>query len=236
VLLVEDNPDLAFGLRTSLEVEGYDVLHAETGKQGFDRARETAPDLVVLDLMLPEMSGYEVLRRLRRAGCSMPVLILTAKGEEADKVQGFRLGADDYVVKPVGVLEFLARVEALLRRGQPWSGAGVYRFEDLEVDVDRRTVRVRGLEVDLSPLEFDLLSVLAHRRGKLVSRGELLKEVWGYRSNVESRTVDTHVAKLRAKIDRGGEGPSRIVTVRKKGYRLRQEGVPRAADSMEPGS
>jgi DNA-binding response OmpR family regulator len=222
VLLVEDNADLAFGLRTSLEVEGYDVLHAETGKAGLEQARDTAPDLIVLDLMLPEMSGYEVLRQLRRTGCSMPVLILTAKGEEADKVQGFRLGADDYVVKPVGVLEFLARVEALLRRGQLRGGGGVYRFEDLEVDVDRRTVRVGGLEVDLSPLEFDLLNVLAHHRGKLVSRSELLKEVWGYRSNVESRTVDTHVAKLRAKIDRGGEGPSRIVTVRKKGYRLRQ--------------
>jgi len=221
VLLVEDNPDLAFGLRTSLEVEGYDVLHAESGRHGLAQARETAPDLVVLDLMLPELSGYEVLRQLRRAGCSMPVLILTAKGEEADKVQGFRLGADDYVVKPVGVLEFLARVEALLRRSQPRAGGGVHRFHDLEVDLDRRTVLVRGVEVDLSPLEFDLLAILAQRHGNLVSRGELLKEVWGYRSDVESRTIDTHVAKLRAKIDRGGTGPSRIVTVRKKGYRMR---------------
>jgi DNA-binding response OmpR family regulator len=221
VLLVEDNPDLAFGLRTSLEVEGYDVLHAETGSHGLAQAHETAPDLVVLDLMLPELSGYEVLRRLRRAGCSMPVLILTAKGEEADKVQGFRLGADDYVVKPVGVLEFLARVEALLRRSQPRTGGGLHRLHDLEVDVDRRIVLVSGVEIDLSPLEFDLLAILAQRHGNLVSRGELLKEVWGYRSNVESRTVDTHIAKLRAKIDRGGAGPSRIVTVRKKGYRMR---------------
>jgi DNA-binding response OmpR family regulator len=219
VLVIEDNPDLAFGLRTSLEVEGYDVLQAESGKTGLSRAAEGAPDLIVLDLMLPEMSGYEVLRQLRRGRQEMPVLILTARGEEADKVQGFRLGADDYVVKPVGVLEFLARVEALLRRTQPKTTTGVYRLDDLEVDGDRRTAAVAGDEVDLSPLEFDLLKALAQRRGNLVSRAELLKEVWGYRSGVESRTVDTHIAKLRAKIDRGGR--SRIVTVRKKGYRLR---------------
>ncbi len=222
VLLVEDNADLAFGLRTSLEVEGYDVLHAETGREGLARASDAAPDLIVLDLMLPELSGYEVLRRLRRERREMPVLILTAKGEEADKVQGFRLGADDYVVKPVGVLEFLARVEALLRRAQPRASVGVSRFGDLEVDGDRRSVLVGGTEIELSPLEFDLLNALAQRRGNLVSRAELLKEVWGYRSVVESRTVDTHVAKLRAKIDRGG--PSRIVTVRKRGYRLRLKG------------
>jgi DNA-binding response OmpR family regulator len=219
VLLIEDNPDLAFGLRTSLEVEGYDVLYAETGKAGLARAVEDAPDLIVLDLMLPELSGYEVLRQLRRGRQEMPVLILTARGEEADKVQGFRLGADDYVVKPVGVLEFLARVEALLRRSQPRVSTGIYRLEDLEIDGDRRTAAVAGAEVSLSPLEFDLLNALAQRRGNLVSRAELLKEVWGYRSGIESRTVDTHIAKLRAKIDRGSR--SRIVTVRKRGYRLR---------------
>ena len=151
----------------------------------------------------------------------MPVLILTARGEEADKVQGFRLGADDYVVKPVGVLEFLARVEALLRRAQPKVMSGVVRFGDLEVDGDRRVATVQGVEVDLSPLEFDLLAALAQRRGLLVTRAELLKEVWGYHSTIESRTVDTHVAKLRAKIDRHDQ--SRIVTVRKKGYRLRAD-------------
>lgn len=219
ILLIEDNPDLAFGLRASLEVEGYEVLHGANGGAGLALARDEAPDLLVLDLMLPEMSGYEVLRRLRRFNAEVPVLILTAKGEEADKVQGFRLGADDYVVKPVGVLEFLARVEALLRRSQPRAAGGLHRFQDLEVDSGRRTVAVGGEEVELSPLEFDLLSSLALRRGSLVSRAELLKEVWGYRSNIESRTVDTHIAKLRAKLDRGG--PSRIVTVRKKGYRLR---------------
>jgi len=135
------------------------------------------------------------------------------------KVQGFRLGADDYVVKPVGVLEFLARVEALLRRTQPRSSVGAVRVGQLEIDGDRRSVSVAGDEIELSPLEFDLLTTLAQRHGSLVSRAELLKEVWGYRSDVESRTVDTHIAKLRSKIDRGDQ--SCIVTVRKRGYRLR---------------
>lgn len=219
ILLVEDNADLAFGLRTALEVEGYDVVHADTGPAGVARAEQAAPDLVVLDLMLPEFSGYEVLRRVRRAGLDVPVLILTAKGEEADKVQGFRLGADDYVVKPVGVLEFLARVEALLRRAGPKATGAVYRFGNLVIDGGCRTAAVGDAEIELSPLEFDLLHALAARRGGVVTRTELLKEVWGYRSEIESRTVDTHVAKLRGKID--GPGPSHIVTVRKKGYRLR---------------
>lgn len=219
VLLVEDNRDLAFGLRTSLEVEGYEVVHAETGPDGVAQALALVPDLVVLDLMLPGMTGYDVLKRLRQGGNDVPVLILTARGEEADKVQGFRHGADDYVVKPVGVLEFLARVDALLRRRRPRQAPEVERFGALELDRSRRLVRVAGAEVDLSPLEFDLLAALASRRGALVSRAELLKEVWGYHSRVVSRTVDTHIAKLRAKIDQG-EG-SHIVTIRKQGYRLR---------------
>jgi DNA-binding response OmpR family regulator len=220
ILLIEDNPDLAFGLTTALEVEGYEVVHAGSGPVGLEQAVHGAPDLIVLDLMLPLMSGYEVLRRLRQQHCLAPVMILTAKGEEADKVQGFRLGADDYVVKPVGVLEFLARVEARLRRDHPLhSPRAVHRFGDLEIDGDRRTAAIEGAEVPLSPLEFDLLQALARRRGHFVTRFELLREVWGYRADVESRTVDTHIAKLRAKIDRGAA--SRIVTVRKKGYRLR---------------
>lgn len=219
ILLIEDNTGLAFGLQTSLEVEGYEVLHSDNGLEGLERARRDAPDLVVLDLMLPQMSGYEVLRHLRRDSILTPVLILTAKGEEADKVQGFRLGADDYVVKPVGVLEFLARVEALLRRAGVAESAAVFQAGDLHVDVARRTVVIGGREQELSPLEFDLLHSLAKRRGELVTRKELLRELWGYRADVESRTVDTHIAKLRAKIDTSDA--SRIVTVRKKGYRLR---------------
>lgn len=218
LLIVEDNRDLAFGLQTSLEVEGYDVQLASDGRQGLDAIRSTHPDLVVLDLMLPELSGYDVLRTIRSEDYAMPVLILTAKGEEVSKVQGFRLGADDYVVKPVGVLEFLARVEALLRRAAPAKSIDrVIRVADLSMDLARRTVTIGERDVELSPMEFDLLSALVRRGGGLATRTELLKEVWGYRSRVESRTVDTHIAKLRSKIE---GGRVRIVTVRKRGYRL----------------
>ena len=219
ILLVEDNTDLAFGLRTSLEVEGYDVLASVSGDDGLKQAMECSPDLIVLDLMLPGLSGYEVLRQLRSRGNGAPVLILSAKGEEVDKVQGFRLGADDYVVKPVGVLELLARVAALLRRAAPDSSCTVFEFGDLVIDEGARTVKASGSSIELSPMEFDLLLALARRGGQLVSRTELLKEVWGYHSDIESRTVDTHVAKLRSKLDTPG-AESRIVTVRKKGYRL----------------
>jgi two-component system phosphate regulon response regulator PhoB len=218
LLLVEDNANLAFGLQTSLEVEGYHVAVAETGPAGLDAIRNDTPDLVVLDLMLPGLNGYEVLRTVRREGFDMPVLVLTAKGEEVDKVQGFRLGADDYVVKPVGVLEFLARVAALLRRATPRQTRDVvFDVADLHIDVGRRSVTVSGHEIELSPMEFDLLVALARREGGVATRAELHKEVWGYRPDIESRTVDTHVAKLRSKIDAAG---TRIVTVRKRGYRL----------------
>lgn len=219
LLIIEDNSDLAFGLRTSLEVEGYEVLTAESGEDGLQLALETSPDLIVLDLMLPGITGYEVLRSLRTQGSRVPVLILSARGEEVDKVQGFRLGADDYVVKPVGVLELLARVEALLRRAAPPPEGEVFSFDDLVIDAGARTVAVADRSVDLSPMEFDLLLALARRGGQLVPRAQLLKEVWGYHSDIESRTVDTHIAKLRSKLD-ASEDESRIVTVRKKGYRL----------------
>lgn len=218
VLLIEDNRDLAFGLRTALEVEGYEVLHAATGDAGLTLATQQAPDLVVLDLMLPGLNGFEVLKRLRGADLTLPVLILTARDQEADKVQGFRAGADDYVTKPVGVLEFLARIEALLRRARPPAGTAVVRFSDIEVDPGRRAATVCGRLLELSPLEFDLLLALARRQGRVRSRAELLREVWGYRADVESRTVDTHIAKLRSKLN--GGGADRIATVRKRGYRL----------------
>src|SRR3954463_9013282 len=160
ILIVEDNPDLAYGLRTGLEIEGYEVAVAEDGETGLARARQWLPDLVILDLMLPGMDGYRVLRSLRDDGHEMPVLILTARGEEADKVLGFRLGADDYVTKPFGVLELLARIEALLRRTSQWrdttsSIPSVERFGDVEVDINARTVKRQGERVELTPKEFD---------------------------------------------------------------------------------
>ena len=223
ILIVEDNPDLAYGLRTGLEIEGYDVQVAEDGETGLDRARSWNPDLVMLDLMLPGMDGYRVLRTMREGGSDVPVLILTARGEEADKVLGFRLGADDYVTKPCGVLELLARVGALLRRSRIAERAGaegIERFGSIEINPASRTVMREGTPVALSPKEFDLLLALVRRRGAVASRVELLREVWGHRVEVMTRTVDIHIAELRRKLEHDPSQPRHILTVWKAGYRL----------------
>jgi two-component system response regulator MtrA len=230
LLLVEDNPDLAFGLRTGLEIEGYEVHVAEDGPTGLKLARELTPDLVILDLMLPGMDGYRVLRSMREDGLEMPVLILTARGEEADKVLGFRIGADDYVVKPCGVLELLARVAALLRRAgrRPreevdpavQAAQSVERFGDVEVYDARRTVLKHGEPVPLTPKEFDLLLTLIRRRGAVATRSDLLREVWGHKAEVATRTVDIHVAELRRKLEEDPAAPKHILTVWKAGYRF----------------
>ncbi|MDE3216009.1 MAG: response regulator transcription factor, partial [Gemmatimonadota bacterium] len=173
ILIVEDNPDLAYGLRTGLEIEGYEVDVAADGETGLLRARDWTPHLVILDLMLPGMDGYRVLRTLRDEGLEMPVLILTARGEETDKVLGFRLGADDYVTKPCGVLELLARVAALLRRArraEAANGAPIERFGAVEINPAARTVTRGDQLVALSPKEFDLLLTLVRRRGAVASR------------------------------------------------------------------
>lgn len=226
ILIVEDNPDLAYGLRTGLEIEGYEVAVAEDGETGLARAKQWLPDLVILDLMLPGMDGYRVLRSLRDDGLEMPVLILTARGQEADKVLGFRLGADDYVTKPCGVLELLARVGALLRRSRMSERsvqAGLEtmeRFGDVEINPASRTVTKKGEVVALSPKEFDLLLTLIRRRGAVASRVELLREVWGHRVEVMTRTVDIHIAELRRKLEDDPSAPRHILTVWKAGYRL----------------
>ena len=224
VLVIEDNADLAYGLRNNLEIEGYSVEAVEDGARGLTRARLGEPDLVILDLMLPGMDGFRVLRTLRDEGRRMPILILTARGEEADKVRGLRLGADDYVTKPFGVLELLARVEALLRRAgaarERAPGPTVERFGEVEVHCSSHTVLRRGEAVLLTPKEYELLVALIKRRGAVASRVELLTEVWGYDSAVVSRTVDTHVAELRRKLEDDLTAPRHILTVRKAGYRL----------------
>jgi DNA-binding response OmpR family regulator len=226
VLVVEDNADLAYGLQNNLEIEGYEVMLAEDGVQGLARAAEWHPDLIVLDLMLPGMDGYRVLQHLRKSGDATPVLILTARGEESDKVLGFRMGADDYVTKPFGVLELLARVEAILRRAKLASGAHegedgeVERFGDVVVDVRSRAVYRNGEEVFLTPKELDLLLALLRRRGAVASRLDLQKEVWGHRAAVVSRTVDTHISELRRKLEEEPSSPRHILTVHKAGYRL----------------
>jgi len=227
ILIIEDNEDLAFGLRKTLEFEGYEVDVAGTGTDGLARARDVAPDLVVLDVMLPGMDGFEVLEELRGEGARLPVLMLTARDEEADVVMGFHSGADDYVTKPFSTLELVARVRALLRRtgtdaekdgaDQPLSAS----FGDVEVDEGSRTVTKPGETVSLTPKEFDLLIALLRREGDVASRPELLDEVWRY-SNTEvmTRTVDIHIAELRRKLEDDPSSPKHILTVRKAGYRL----------------
>jgi DNA-binding response OmpR family regulator len=224
VLVIEDNRNLATGLRNNLEIEGYAVDVAYEGAGGLSLARTTSPDLIILDLMLPGMDGYRVLRTLREEGMNTPVLILSARGEETDKVLGFHLGADDYVAKPFGLLELLARVDALLRRaannGHKGKLAGPVRFGDVDADPGTHTVRRSGAAVPLRPKEYDLLVALLRRRGQVVSRGQLLEEVWGYSGEVYSRTVDTHVAELRRKLEANPAEPKHILTVRKTGYRI----------------
>ncbi len=224
VLVVEDNANLAFGLTRSLESEGYEVQAAEDGLRGFELARTGNPDLIVLDLMLPGMDGYTILKRLRAEGKNMPVLILTARGEEADKVFGFRLGADDYVTKPFSLSELLARVQAILRRakgGDKRDGENaVEEFSTVSIDTRARSVKKADHEVALTPKEFDLLLALVRRRGAVASRLELLKEVWGHQAEVMTRTVDIHIAELRRKLEDDPSTPRHILTVWKAGYRL----------------
>ena len=221
LLLVEDNADIAYGLRNNLEIDGHAVDTVESGEAALDRVRHRAPDLIVLDLMLPNLDGYQVLRRLRAEGFEMPVLILTARTQETDKVLGFRLGADDYVTKPFGVLEVLARIGALLRRANRYASLRqIERCGPVEVNRDTRSVTRHGRPVELSPMEFALLMALLSRRGATASRLELLQEVWGHSAAVITRTVDTHIAELRRKLEEHPAQPAHILTVRKVGYRL----------------
>ncbi len=224
VLVIEDNANLAFGLTRSLESEGYEVEAAEDGLRGFEMATAGNADLIVLDLMLPGMDGYTLLKQLRAQGKDVPVLILTARGEEADKVFGFRLGADDYVTKPFSLSELMARVEAILRRAK---GADrrdgesvVEEFGAVTINTSARTVKKADTEVALTPKEFDLLLSLVRRRGAVASRLDLLKEVWGHQAKVMTRTVDIHIAELRRKLEDDPSSPRHILTVWKAGYRL----------------
>ncbi len=224
ILVVEDNADLAFAVTTALESEGFDVAVAGTGPDGVDAARTGDADLVILDLMLPGFDGYRVIRTLRESGIVTPILILTARGEEADKVKGLRLGADDYVTKPFGAMELLARVDALLRRSRISATAPprapLDQFGDVQVNRAARTVKRGGEPVALAPKEFDLLIALMDRAGTVVPRGELLSAVWGYQHDVSTRTVDIHVSELRAKLEPNPAQPVHIITVRKAGYRF----------------
>jgi two-component system, OmpR family, alkaline phosphatase synthesis response regulator PhoP len=220
VLIVEDNADLAEGIADNLRCEGHDTRIAEDGRDGLTMSLNWPADLVILDLMLPTMNGYQVLRGLRSAGAHIPVIILTARVEEADKVRGFRLDADQYVTKPFGILELIERVAALLRRSNGTATDPVIRFGTIVVHPDARTVLRGDEEVMLSPKAFTLLVALHRRRGAVATRQELLREVWGYGESVMSRTVDSHIMELRRKLEADPADPSHILTVWAVGYRL----------------
>ena len=226
ILIIEDNADLAFGLRRTLEFEGFEVTVAEDGVKGLQKAQGDDTQLVVLDLMLPEMDGFKVLKELRKTGSRVPVLVLTAKSDESDLVMSFDCGADDYITKPFSTVELLVRVRALLRRGGreasgSTDGPARFAFGDVRVDTESRTVENAGTQVQLTPKEFDLLEALLRRNGAVASRAELLEEVWKYANpDVMTRTVDIHVAELRRKLEADPSDPEHLLTVRKAGYRL----------------
>ena len=224
VLIIEDNADLAFGVVTALESEGFETVVAASGPEGVAQAGTVQADVIILDLMLPGFDGYRVLRTLRSDGVETPILILTARGEEADKVRGFRMGADDYVTKPFGASELVARVDALLRRPRLAMGRAAPRLTDSfgEVEINRsaRTVKRGDSAVPLTPKEYALLLALIDRGGAVATRNELLAEVWGYQSDVSTRTVDIHVSELRRKLEANAAEPRHILTIRKTGYRF----------------
>jgi len=224
ILVVEDNAALAEGLRLNLAHDGYDVRLEATGEKGLGAARSWEPDLMVLDLMLPGIEGIDVLRTLRDEGRDVPVLILSARGSESDRLRGFRHGADDYVVKPFSLPELLARVAAMLRRHGPPTplqpAPGTWCFGEVRVDRATHEVTRAGEPVALRPKEFDLLVALLRREGRVATRAELLDEVWQYEADVVSRTVDVHILELRRKLEDDPANPVHLLTVRKTGYRL----------------
>ncbi len=224
ILVVEDNAELADGVRYNLELEGYEVSVAGDGHRAIELARQWRPDLVVLDLMLPGVDGYRVLQAMRAAGNRVPVLILSARGEEADKVRGFRLDADQYVTKPFGLLELLERIRSLLRRaanGAAHPALAPIRFGTIEVEPASRGVTRSGAAVTLTPKAYELMLALVRRNGAVATRVDLLREVWGQEGDVLTRTVDSHMAELRRKLEDDAAEPGHFLTVWKVGYRFR---------------
>ena len=225
ILIIEDEPDMVLGLKDNFEYEGYRVLVARDGKEGLERAITDDPDLILLDIMLPKLSGLDVCRDLRGKGLETPVIMLTARGQEIDKIVGLEIGADDYVTKPFSIRELLARVRAQIRRGsrripQRYVELDTFRIGDLELDFKKHKAVRDGGEVEFSPREFELLKYFIRHRGETVTRDQLLDDVWGYANYPVTRTVDTHIAKLRHKIEPVSTDPRYIITVHRIGYKF----------------
>jgi DNA-binding response OmpR family regulator len=221
ILVIEDEKNMVTGLRFNLEAAGYTVLAAYDGEEGYTLALEEQPDLVLLDLMLPKRSGYDVCRSLKQEMPQLPIVMLTARSQEADVVLGLDLGADDYVTKPFSVLELMARIKSVLRRTRTAATiSDKYQFGDLEIDFRKYESRRNGKLLDLSPREYEILKFFIEKQGEIISREDLLNAVWGYESYPNTRTVDTHIAKLRQKIEDRPDDPKHIITIHGIGYKF----------------
>jgi DNA-binding response OmpR family regulator len=222
ILVIEDDPSISLGLRINLSAEGYDVGLAEDGRSGLDRALAEPWHVIILDLMLPKLNGFEVVRHLRSQGNETPVLMLSAKSAEADKVMGLELGAEDYITKPFGIAEVLARIKVALRRGGRRRSveSTAVTFGDVEIDVEKREVRRAGQAVEMTATEFDVLRALVSSKGAVLTRRQIFERVWGPNHHGTPRTIDNFVAQLRAKLEPDVEHPQHLVTVRGIGYRL----------------
>jgi DNA-binding response OmpR family regulator len=220
ILVIEDDRAIALGVRLNLRKEGHEVSLAQDADEGLRLALDPGVDLVVLDVMLPGRNGYELLKELRKAGSTASVLMLTAKGLETDKILGLKLGADDYLTKPFGLGELLARVEALLRRRPPREDRAVVRFGDVEVNLDAQTVQRKGKPVEVSPQEFKVLRLFLQSNGRALSREDILARCWGGEYEGTPRTVDNFVRSLRVKLEDDAEQPGHFLTVRGHGYRF----------------
>ena len=221
ILIVEDEKDMVTGLQFNLEARDYTVIVAYDGETGYQRALEEQPDLVILDIMLPKLNGYEVCKSLKQEMPDLPIIMLTAKSQEAEIVTGLELGADDYITKPFGVLELLARIKSVLRRSKSTIPIPeVARFGNLEINFKKYCTRKEGKSLKLSPREYEILKCFIERQGEIVSREDLLNQVWGYNSYPNTRTVDAHIAKLRRKIEDKPEEPKHIITIHGLGYKF----------------
>ncbi len=222
ILIVEDDMGIRVVLQDTLASQGYDVKTAENGIEGLELAKQLRPDLVILDVMLPMMDGYEICKRIRKEGITSPVMMLTVKDEEVDKVLGLELGADDYVTKPFSVKELCARVKAHLRRVEDYQNEmSVYRFDNIELDFKKYEARKDGKDLGLTPLEFKILEILIARKGQVVTRDEFLDHVWGVDNlSVSHRTVDSHIAHIRKKVEDDPSKPQYIRSVHSIGYKF----------------
>jgi len=220
ILIVEDDPSIALGLRMNLESEGYRVLSADDGERALDVVRTDGPDVILLDVMLPNMNGFEVLRTVRREGYTMPIIVLSARTGEMDKVTGLELGAEDYVAKPFSLAELLARIRAALRRGTPPKQPRTVSFGDVVVDPEAREVRRGEASVEMTATEFDVLMCFLQSKGRALTRDEIFKDVWGPNHHGTPRTIDNFVQQLRAKLEEDPQSPRYFRTVRGVGYRF----------------